>query len=340
LKVKVNNTINIWKIFNLSLTGKLTIVKTLVYPILNYYLSILTPDPEWLNEIDILIENFVTGGMNIGKEKLYRDPAEGGLGMFKSDIFFKALKVSWIRRCLLLTHDNWRRKVFSLPDPGVPFIQEADIINFGPLLSGILTALISFRNAYGTYHNNYLTVPILNNNFFFINNGRMHKYLDTDNFRNIFPGLGEAAMRKLCWKDLAGTGNLQSINQLSEKLGFQLTAQNYRILEGAFKTIKKLYAEPSKNSLNFVEFLGKKFKGSKLVRKIFTVAWIRSNNKKNTNPYVNFCKIAGVAETDSGSSVNAIWTTYYFPSDLKTFLFKLHHNIIGINSRVHHFNME
>jgi hypothetical protein len=160
----------------------------------------------------------------------------------------------------------------------------------------------------------------------------MHKYLDTYNFRNIFPGLGEVAMRKLCWKDLAGTGNLQSINQLSEKLGFQLTAQNYRILEGAFKTIKKLYDEPSKNSLNFGEFLGKKFKGSKLVRKIFTVAWICSNNKKNTNPYVNFCKIAGVAETDSGSSVNTIWTTYYFPSDLKTFLFKLHHNIIGINS--------
>jgi hypothetical protein len=164
--------------------------------------------------------------------------------------------------------------------------------------------------------------------------------MDTDTLKNIFPALGEVAMRKLCWKDLTSTGSLQSINQLSEKLGFQLTAQNYRILEGAFKITKKLYDEPSKNSLNFNEFLGKKFKGSKLVRKIFTEAWIRSNNKKNTNPYINFCKIAGVAAADSGSPVNDIWTTYYFPSDLKTFLFKLHHNIIGINSRVHHFNME
>jgi hypothetical protein len=70
MKEKVKKTINIWKIFNLSLTGKLTIIKTLVYPILNYYLSIVTPDPAWLNEIDTMIENFVAGGMNIGKEKI------------------------------------------------------------------------------------------------------------------------------------------------------------------------------------------------------------------------------------------------------------------------------
>jgi hypothetical protein len=103
MKEKVKKTINIWKIFNLSLTGKLTIIKTLVYPILNYYLSILTPDPVWLNEIDTMIENFVAGGMNIDKEKIYRDPTEGGLGLFKSELFFKALKVSWIRRCLHLS---------------------------------------------------------------------------------------------------------------------------------------------------------------------------------------------------------------------------------------------
>jgi hypothetical protein len=49
MKERAKKTINVWKIFNLSLSGKLTIIKTLVYPILNYYLSILTPDPVWLN---------------------------------------------------------------------------------------------------------------------------------------------------------------------------------------------------------------------------------------------------------------------------------------------------
>jgi hypothetical protein len=36
--------------------------------------------------------------------------------------------------------------------------------------------------------------------------------------------------------------------------------------------------------------------------------------------------------------LNALWSIYFLPSDLKTFLFKLHHNILGLNSRVHHFN--
>jgi phage-related protein len=27
------------------------------------------------------------------------------------------------------------------------------------------------------------------------------------------------------------------------------------------------------------------------------------------------------------------------PAEIKTFLFKLHHNIIGLNSRIHHFNL-
>jgi hypothetical protein len=118
LKDKVKKTINVWKIFNFSLSGKLTILKTLVYPILNYYLSILTPDPVWLNDIDCIIESYVVNGMNISKEKIYRNPAEGGLGLFRSEIFFKALKVSWIRRCLQLTHDNWRQKIITIPDPG------------------------------------------------------------------------------------------------------------------------------------------------------------------------------------------------------------------------------
>jgi hypothetical protein len=196
--------------------------------------------------------------LNIGKEKIYRDPAEGGLGLFRSEIFFKALKVSWIRRCLHLTHDNWRRKIITIPDPGLFFIQEADITGFGPILSGILLALISFRNAFGTYHNNYLTVPILNNNFFLVNNGRQLKYMDTETFESVFPGLDAVVKRKLCWNDLASTGNLLSINQLYTKLGTRIPVQNYRILEGAFKMLKKMYDDPSKKTYNFKDFLGKK----------------------------------------------------------------------------------
>jgi hypothetical protein len=103
---------------------------------------------------------------------------------------------------------------------------------------------------------------------------------------------------------------------------------------------KKMFDDPSEKTYTFEAFLGKKFKGLKPVRKIITEAWIRSIKKKNANPHVNYCKIAGVTAISSGTALNSVWTTYFFPSDLKTFLFKLHHSIIGINSRIHHFNVD
>jgi hypothetical protein len=67
--VKVKKTINFWKIFNLSLPGKIMIVKSLIFPIMNYYMSILVPTSAWIDEIGNLIEKFVLQGMNVAKDK-------------------------------------------------------------------------------------------------------------------------------------------------------------------------------------------------------------------------------------------------------------------------------
>jgi hypothetical protein len=64
--------------------------------------------------------------------------------------------------------------------------------------------------------------------------------------------------------------------------------------------------------------------------------------KPPKNPIINFCKIANIPmPVDvSAEKMNSLWTTYYFPSELKTFIFKFHHNTLGLNIRVNHFNEE
>jgi hypothetical protein len=94
-----------------------------------------------------------------------------------------------------------------------------------------------------------------------------------------------------------------------------------------------------RGALAFHDFLKKKFKGSKKVRLIITQAWQKNSRKRHTNPYINYCNIAGTMPVSSGASVNSIWTLNIMPAEIKTFLFKLHHNIIGLNSRIHHFNL-
>jgi hypothetical protein len=59
-----------------------------------------------------------------------------------------------------------------------------------------------------------------------------------------------------------------------------------------------------------------------------------------STPAHRFLNIAGIDSSSATciAQINALWTTYFFQSDLKTFLFKAHHNILGLNHRVHHFN--
>jgi hypothetical protein len=38
--------------------------------------------------------------------------------------------------------------------------------------------------------------------------------------------------------------------------------------------------------------------------------------------------------------INGLWSKNYFGSELRTFIFKLHGNTLGLNSHIHHINAE
>jgi hypothetical protein len=133
-----------------------------------------------------MIEDYVLAGMNSIKEKCYADPQSGGLGLFKPNIFFSALKCSWVKRCLTLKHDNWRRLLSNIAGPaGLCYIQEEDAAACRPILRGIVKNFVFFRNCYSTIKNNFLFVPILNNTkFFFFRINRVNHILDSMFFEN------------------------------------------------------------------------------------------------------------------------------------------------------------
>jgi hypothetical protein len=47
-----------------------------------------------------------------------------------------------------------------------------------------------------------------------------------------------------------------------------------------------------------------------------------------------------VIEREIAVLVNCRWNKTYFNSDIRTFLYKLYHNILGLNVRIHHINPE
>jgi hypothetical protein len=296
------------------------------------------PDNEWLTEIENLIEHFVLRGLNVSKDKLYRDPSSGGVGLFKPEFFFKALKCSWVKRAYLLPHDKWRRKLHEIPAPGISFLQNMDIVDFGPLLSAILYTMIELCNSFGVCFNNYLTVPVLNNPNFLYRCGGESGILDDIFFDNYLPNLHQRIRKTLTWMDFTTNGECKSINQLSPVLGAMINEQCHRILSISFRKAKKRFQEQEKASMIFNNFLFSRTKKSRPFRTTLTNAWIITSLKKPKCPLDNYATIAGTGLVPAQSKpyINGMWTLNFFPSDIKTFLFKLHHNILGLNSRVHH----
>jgi ethanolamine utilization protein EutA (predicted chaperonin) len=88
---KISNIVKFWERFYLSLSGRITVYKTLLLPQINYFASILTPSDHNLANLSSIMESFVCKGFNIARDRLYKTPSEGGLGMFRLDTFIKAL---------------------------------------------------------------------------------------------------------------------------------------------------------------------------------------------------------------------------------------------------------
>jgi hypothetical protein len=318
------------------------IVKSLVFPIVNYYMSILPPPQDWLNDFENTICDFVLNRMNVSRDKCFTDPQEGGLGLFKPSIFFKALTCSWIKRCSQLAHDNWRRIITGSVDAGMlDKIIPTDVAECGPLIKHIVKNFSELRDSFGISYNNYIFSPIINNEHFFFKE-RGEKTVFTNNFFGI--DNENIAARQLCWNDLAdtGTGRLKSINHLNTALGYNLTPDSYNKLNFGFRNARAKYEDRNAASMTFLDFFARKSKGSKVFRKIFEIGNKKKIGLPHLTPGHRFLAISGLDESRSEciSSLNSLWTTYFFQSDFKTFLFKTHHNILGLNHRVHHINQQ
>jgi hypothetical protein len=108
IRDKIVNIILFWERFKLSLTGRISIVKTLVIPQLNYLGCIVTPDNDTLDQIQTLMDEFVLNGQSMSKDRRYLPPEKGGLGIFNLHDFLIAQKCSWVKRADNFVIDNWR----------------------------------------------------------------------------------------------------------------------------------------------------------------------------------------------------------------------------------------
>jgi hypothetical protein len=145
---------------------------------------------------------------------------------------------------------------------------------------------------------------------------------------------------KITWKQLTGTDGLKSIDQLTRDLNTEITDECYSLLAKGFRNAVNKFHKAEGKTTHLAKIFGpqNKKKGSKQFRRFFEL----SEPVLKKCPASSYCAIAGtnVGNVQVKDMINGLWSKNYFGSDLRTFVFKLHGNTLGLNSRIHHINAE
>jgi hypothetical protein len=101
--------LNLWKMRQLSLKGKITIINNMAIAPLLYLASCITTPPIVVKEVKELITNFIWDNKppKIAYKTLIQSIGNGGLKLIDFETKVKALKITWIKRLINSQDEAW-----------------------------------------------------------------------------------------------------------------------------------------------------------------------------------------------------------------------------------------
>jgi hypothetical protein len=344
---KVDNLIRFWERFFLNLTAKIAIYKSLLLPQINYVVSVFAPADEVLTKIENSMEQFVLKGISIAKERIYLPVDRGGLGLFRLTDFISALQCSWIKRIYHSQNDNWRARLVSTGNGNVLNIANDSWARarVGPVLRNIMNSYEHFKDKFTRQNNNYKSVPIYCNRAFGYGRGMLQKLDD------IFFGIGEGAedevrgrLLPITWNDITNGENVVTLEILRQRTGLELSQQQYDKIKIAFKCAKNKFENNNTVAANINQFISGFKRGSQSFRRIMAATpprGVRGGGKlvPTVNKFASLIDCPPPGETRA-RSLFCTWNKAFLDSRLRVFKFKYYNNILGLNTRVAHFNAD
>ena len=112
----METTINIWKSRSLSLKGKITIIKTLILPQVQFLFSMVYVEDKIISRIEKILYSFIWNNNvhRIKKSTLIAPVELGGLGMIDVRICNLTAKGTWIRRLLGPEISKWKTLTWNM----------------------------------------------------------------------------------------------------------------------------------------------------------------------------------------------------------------------------------
>jgi hypothetical protein len=342
---KILGLILFWSRFRLSLPGRISILKTLLVPELNYLGCILSPSNLVIKNIQEMLDDFALGGIRMNKSRYYTPPSEGGLGLIHVGTFLMAQKCSWIKRVHSNLIDNWRLHItFKCPDNDITLLRKIDIDPVeSPILYGIAEAYELFVNCFSRTGTNYKTIPIFNNSVF-CRSWSDTRLLDVDIFGKNFYNEYRIPIRKLRYVDCFENDVFKDIHQF-QTYGLHLTISLWMKLRSAILLAKKNFlkgesvADPPPEPQSINNFLARLKKGSKPFRKVIDQSTYQGTSIIDLPVLKSFCDICQVEKPAQVIAKNFLstWNCAFLDNHVREFIFKVRNNLVKTGDRLSNF---
>jgi hypothetical protein len=340
---KMRQIVGNWSRFRLSLPGRIAIAKSLLLSQVTFPGTVLDPSAEQLSTINNIIEDFVTKGIVISKNRIYAHPKRGGLGLLNIENFLAAQKCAWIRRCFFKINDAWRWEFlrntkYSLSTVRIQFFSERE----NPMLYNIAKAVCKFQVEYWKRDENYLEAPIFNNDFFLSERPRpraaapgcvglnlIRRDIRNDHF---------IALMSLKMKSLIVDGVIVDYNVLCRNTGIPFSANEYLHLVTAAAYARERYGnKENSNGKNvcIIEGVYSKKGKSKMFRRYLDYS-VPQTPITEIRTVKTFFDLIGtpVPDPDSCSTAFSIWNCQYLPNNVRFFSFQFFNNSLATGTRI------
>jgi hypothetical protein len=332
--------VDYWKRYNLTLTGRINVIKSLLFSQILYLGSFLMPSQEKIRTMQKILDDFAVGSMNYARGRITMPVEMGGLGLFDIEKFLISQQVGWIFKAHKSSRDNWRYKLRSLCNGNV-LIASPVIIkkSANPILYGLSCSYARFRTGHDSLNNNFQAAFIMNNPIFF--RGPRDKLTLTSTYLGL-PETGNSIINSLTAKDFFNVQGLKSRLELLIDFRLDISLDGYAALARCLNHYVNRMRPNTRNNGSCTtvttDFLPLKKPGKKI-----RTSLVKKTRKAFKVEDQQFCKtFLNVTVTffpgeDIYSKRISFWNSTGILNRIRTFAFKFYNNLLGINTRLSHF---
>jgi hypothetical protein len=263
---KLTRQVNYWSRFNLSLPGRITVAKSMMYSQINYLGCFLHLPERVIESYSSIIERYVSGKLNIAKNRLTESIEMGGLGLFDLTTFLDAQRVAWVKRAKSLD-DWWKLSLYSRSMGDVFNVRSKDFnMEREPCLYTIVKSYEKFLVNFTKHGNNYKKAYLFSNNA--LNLGlRDRRVVDKNLFTAaLFADHGQSIKKLLIYDFLNEDGTYINRENFVMNTGIPLPLLTFQQLRGVVDTTRIRYHSregPEMVSVDIRTFVNRSRAGSK-----------------------------------------------------------------------------